>query len=159
MFVGLFTRQRKLIMKYLSKFAARVKEFMQDENISVTELAKQLNFNRVTLSGVLNGNRYPSTKLLIAIVCRYECSAHYVLGLTDIPPDRKFTQVKPFKDVFAKCLSENKISQYKLQNDLHLSHALTYNWLYGKSVPSVTSLIMLAENFCCSVDYLLGREN
>ncbi len=143
----------------LSVFVERLKEYMAEENLSETLLARKINVSRVTVCNLLNAAHIPSTKIFVAIAEYFNCSADYLLGLTDIPNGAKFTPKKPFGEILRKLLKENNKTEYRLQKDLDLSSSLTYRWLNNKATPTVESYIGLAKYFGCSVDYLLGREN
>ncbi|MDE7306127.1 MAG: helix-turn-helix transcriptional regulator [Clostridia bacterium] len=146
-------------MESLKLFTERLKELMDDKNLTASELANKVNFHRVTISGILNGAHAPSTALLIALAEYFNCSADFLLGIIEFPRETIFKPVKPFSNILRNCLTQNNITEYRLQKDLKLSASLTYRWLRNLAVPSVDSLIALADYFGCSVDYLLGREN
>lgn len=143
----------------LEIFAARIKEYATDgEKINATLLANKLGFSRVTITNILNGKHNPSTKLLIALAQRFNCSTDYLLNLKDIPPETNFKPIKPFGKILRRCLDESNIKEVQLQFDLKVSSSLTYRWLTDKLLPNVEHLIKLSEYFNYSVDYLLGRE-
>ena len=54
-------------------------------------------------------------------------------------------------------MNETKTTQYRIERDLNISGSSMYNWLFNKTVPTVESLVRLAEYMDVSVDYLLGR--
>lgn len=143
----------------MSIFIERLKEYMDDAHLSGVSLAKAIGCSRVTISGLMNGAHAPSTKLLIKIVEYFNCSADYLLGLTDYPKRENFDSVKPFGQRLKLCLSLAGKTEYRLQTDLHISRSLTYRWLNDMAIPSIESLKNLAKYFGCSVDYLLGRES
>lgn len=101
----------------------------------------------------------PSVKNLISIAEFFDCSADYLLGLIEFPPEKvKYQPVKPFAERLRLCLNQTHISEYRLQKDLRISDSLTYNWLHGKTQPTVDSLIKLSKYFGLRVDFILGRE-
>lgn len=141
-------------------FAERLKELMGEKRLSAPALAKEIGANRTTVSELLRGNYLPSAKHLIAIAEYFNCSADYLLGLKEFSPENaNYQKVKPFKERFRLCLEESHISEYRLQKDLNISSSLTYNWLHGKTQPTVDSLIKLSRYFGLNVDYILGRED
>ncbi|MDE6869017.1 MAG: helix-turn-helix transcriptional regulator [Clostridia bacterium] len=142
----------------MSIFAERLREYMSEHELNVSSLAKNINFSRATVSGLLNGAHTPSTEILIALIDYFNCSADYILGLVEYPRETEFNKVKPFSGILKKCLKDNGKSEYRLQQDLNISRSLTYRWLHDKAVPTIDSLVKLKNYFCCSVDYLLGRE-
>jgi len=53
---------------------------------------------------------------------------------------------------------DEKISEYKLTQELNLSKSAIWNWKQG-SYPTADKLVKLADYFEVSVDYLLGRSD
>ena len=62
-----------------------------------------------------------------------------------------------FKEVFVKLLQERNISAYKLSADIGFPQSTISYWKNGKKTPSAENLIIIADYFDVSVDYLLGR--
>ena len=59
-----------------------------------------------------------------------------------------------------KYLREEKgISQEKLADQLGVSHGIISFWETGKREPKLSNLILLAEYFGVSIDYLAGLED
>ena len=52
---------------------------------------------------------------------------------------------------------KEKISQLKLQMDTGIEQALISKYENGKRVPPTETLILIAEFFNVSIDYLIGR--
>lgn len=147
-------------MDYMTSFAERLKELMTEKNLNAPALAKEIGANRTTVSELLRGNYLPSTEHLIALVEYFDCSADYLLGLVEFPPENgRYQPVKAFFERLRACLMAAHKSEYRLQKDLHISASLTYNWLHGKTQPTVHSLIELSKYFGVHVDFILGREN
>ena len=60
-----------------------------------------------------------------------------------------------------KTLREKKrYTQLRLAKNLKISNKLISMWESGKTIPSVKMLILLADYFDCSLDYLVrGKKN
>lgn len=142
----------------LSVFVERLQEYNNNEKFNISLLARKLGFSRITVSNVLNKKHNPSTKLLIAFVEHFDCSADYLLNKKDLPIEKEFKAVKPFGEILRRCLKESHKSEADLQRELNVSSSLTYRWLNNIAQPNVESLMEVAEYFNCSIDYLLGRE-
>ena len=54
---------------------------------------------------------------------------------------------------------KRKISQIRLQMDTGIEQALISKYENGKRVPPTETLIVLAEYFNVSIDYLVGRTD
>ena len=55
--------------------------------------------------------------------------------------------------------NKRNISQVKLATDIGVSQELISQYELGKSVPNCKTLLLIADYFNCSTDYLLGRTN
>ena len=106
----------------------------------------------------------PTVPNLISITNYFKCSADYILGLSSV--NSKVINKNPVKlsERLKEILHKREMSRYKLLNELRgknikIARQSIDDWYNDKRYPSIDNLIMLAENFDCSVDYLLGREN
>jgi transcriptional regulator with XRE-family HTH domain len=54
-------------------------------------------------------------------------------------------------------MKDKKITEYRLTQELNLSKSAIWNWKQG-SQPSADKVVLLADFFEVSTDYLLGRE-
>lgn len=64
-----------------------------------------------------------------------------------------------FKDIFIKLLHDRKLTAYQMSKDTGISESLISNWKSGRQLPKYDSLIILADYFDISGDYLLGRTD
>lgn len=64
-----------------------------------------------------------------------------------------------FKDIFIRLLQDRKMSAYQMSKDTGISESLISNWKSGRQLPKYDSLIILADYFNVSGDYLLGRTD
>ena len=147
-------------MVILSNFKERLNEFMILQNVNTPKLAKLLNVSDTALNGLKRGAHYPSTEILYALITYFNCSADYLLGLSDDYPEEKRYPLptSDFASRFNKILKETGVTQYRLTKEGNFSGNLLYKWLHGQSLPSTANLIKLANFLSVSVDYLLDRE-
>lgn len=54
---------------------------------------------------------------------------------------------------------ENGTSVKELSAKYTIDYSSIYGWLRGESFPSFVNLISIADEFGCSMEYLLGRKN
>ena len=139
------------------RFGERLKEYMSDFGYTQEDLEKATGIPRSLISNFLLNKHTPSFDKLVALLEFFNCSADYLIGLTDIPSDETLCPVSPFNERLRTILKENGVSQERLKRELNLSGSVIYKWLSGKSKPSTDSLKKLAKFFDCSVDYLIGR--
>lgn len=66
-------------------FAERLNELRKNKGLNQTELAKELNVAKQTVSNWENGNRNPDNDMLIKIANYFEVSLDYLLGRTENP--------------------------------------------------------------------------
>lgn len=164
MLVGLFTRQRKLIMTTFEKFTENLKDFMFDGKLTPKLLASEIKVDRSVIYKYLRKEILPTVPNLISITNYFECSADYILGLSSV--NSKIINKNPVKlsERLKEILHKREMSRYKLLNELRgknikIARQSIDDWYNDKRYPSIDNLIMLAETFDCTVDYLLGREN
>lgn len=144
-------------MIILSKFAETLSACMEERGVNAPALGKILKTDRSNITRYLRGVRLPGYPLFIAFLEYFNVSADVLLGRVDYCNVQNFQSVQPFGNVLRKALDETKVSQYRLQKDLHFSSATTYSWLRNKSIPSIEHIVNLADYLDVSVDYLLGR--
>lgn len=143
----------------LSKFGERLKELMEEKEVNAPALAKILSTDRSNITRYLKGERTPQYQTFIEMLKYFHCSADYLLGLIDIPPENQaYGDVQPFGERLRFVMSYCGFTQYRLETEHNYSGSEIYNWLFGKKLPSVTSLVKLSEDLGCTVDFLLGRQ-
>ena len=64
-----------------------------------------------------------------------------------------------FKDRFKELRTSYKYTQNEIADIFDVSVQAVYNWEKGIFMPTIDSLIKLAEFFSVSTDYLLGIDN
>lgn len=64
-----------------------------------------------------------------------------------------------FKDIFKMLRREKGIGQERLSKDLGVSKGVISMWENGLREPSMSSLIIIAQYFGVTIDYLVGLEN
>ncbi len=145
-------------MDILSKFSDRLQELMLQQNKNASNLAKELGVEPSTITRYLKGERLPSFSYFIKLLETFDCSADFLIGLTEYPPVGVTYRTPPlFSERFQALLNEQKMSQYALHQKTNLSYDNFQKWLNGKTCPFLDNLVKLAEAFDCSIDYLIGR--
>ena len=141
----------------MSKISKRLDELMAEHNLNAPQLAQKLGVDRTDINRFLRGERTPNYPCFINMLYYFNCSADYLLGLTDLHTEEKLHEVLPFGERLRALLKKQGISQAQLIRDLPVSSAVPFKWLSGKNYPSMESLMRLAEYLGFSVDYLIGR--
>ncbi len=148
-------------MNILSIFPERFKELMFDKNTNSFKLSKALKISSSTTSQYSTGRSVPSYDNLVKLVEYFDCSADFLLGLTEYPKreNQVFLPVVPFEIQFRKALKTCGVSQYALNKRAGISWENINDWLHGRNRPLSDTLVRIADELDCSVDFLLGREN
>ncbi len=146
-------------MFILSKFAERLKELMEDRGLNAPALARELQTDRSNITRYMRGERAPQYANFLAIVEYFCCSADYILGLTDFPPQNVSLHEprQQFKDRFRFVIGFCGFTRYNLEQSEKFAGSAIQNWLSGKKLPTVESLVNLAKYLGCTVDFLIGR--
>lgn len=66
--------------------------------------------------------------------------------------------VVKFSENLRQLMKDTGINQVKLSKEIGIAQSAISAWLLNKKEPSITSLWLLADFFCCSVDELIGRS-
>ena len=148
-------------MVILSKFGERLKELMDDRGLKAPALARELNTDRSNITRYLRGERAPQYNNFLALVNYFSCSADYLLGLIDYPPQNVTLHEprQPFNDRFRYVIEFCGFNQYKLEQSKEFNSSAIFNWLSGNKLPSVDSLVSLSRYMGCTVDFLIGRAD
>lgn len=143
----------------MSKLSEQLAELMAEDGLIQSSLASAMNTSHAKFSQYLSGNSEPDFKHLIILVEFFNCSADFLIGLSDYPNrDKKYNPVQPFGMRLREVLALKGKTQYGLIKNTKISWSILHGWLTGKSLPSVENLRKLSKFFECSVDFLLGRE-
>ncbi|MCI8369399.1 MAG: helix-turn-helix domain-containing protein [Clostridia bacterium] len=154
----------KETVNILANFSKNLKDFMFDGKLTPKLLASEIKVDRSVIYKYLRKEILPTVPNLISITNYFECSADYILGLSSV--NSKIINKNPVKlsERLKEILHKREMSRYKLLNELRgknikIARQSIDDWYNDKRYPSIDNLIMLAETFDCTVDYLLGREN
>ena len=143
----------------LSKFGENLRALMLEQGINAPALAKILKTDRSNITRYQRGEQLPTLAGFVAIVEYFGVSSDILLGLVDYTNESRFLPLPPFAERLRFVMNETKTTQYRIERDTGISGASMYNWLFGKSIPKMESIVRLAEYMEVSVDYLLGRIN
>lgn len=67
----------------MNRFAKRLKELREEKKMSQNELAKELKISAACISRWESGLRIPDIESLILLCNFFNCSADFLIGLTD----------------------------------------------------------------------------
>ena len=145
-------------MVNLSNLSENSQELMNEHGLNQSTLAEAMNTNSSKISSYITAKRAPNYTTFIALIEYFHCSADFLLGLREYPSEEiRYQPVRPFGERLREILQETGTTQYRFTKEADVSWGVFYNWLTGKSFPSVDNLVKIAGYFGCSVDFLLGR--
>lgn len=144
-------------MVNLSKFSESLAELMEEQNLSVKDLAKAVGVKSSNLYYYLRAERLPSVESIVALANYFACSTDFLLGLTEENRPETYKSCPPFSQRLDFLIEYFGVSTYKVYTQTNVSKARFFDWKRGKYEPSLDNIIKLAEVFDCSVDFVLGR--
>lgn len=144
-------------MYNLSNFVERLDTLMFDKRITAIKLSNDIGIASATVTRYLQGKFSPSVETLMKIADYFNCSCDYLLGRTDDDSTATFYPCPPFTEQLKVLKEHFKCPWMYFYTSTNITASRFYDWKNGKSVPSVDCVIMLADGFNCSVDFILGR--
>lgn len=122
--------------------------------------AKIIGVSNTTYSNAYNYGIIPKTSSLIRIADYFDISIEYLIGNTDSERFEKSLYNVMFKErLFELQKSKNISTVYELSQRVHIHRNNIAQWNKLNCIPLIDDLIVLADFFEVSVDYLLGRTD
>lgn len=152
-------RSFEVFMSNLQKFVERLSELLIDHEMKAANLADALGVTRKTISRYRRGERLPDIDTALRMSAYFHCSLDFLLGRSDTGAEFDPLPRPLFKDRFAFLLDFFKTTKYRLIKDTQIDESVVYDWQKGTVSPRLESILILADYFGCSVEFVLGREN
>ena len=142
----------------INLFKERLKDLSEEKGLNDPALARKIGVNSATINGFTRGAHLPSRDTLLRLTYYFDCSADFLLGLTE--EQGKFVKAseKKFSEILSEELKFVGKTMYRLQKDTKISGNLLYQWTHDIALPQTYNMIKIAEYLGCEVDALLGRE-
>ena len=138
----------------MNKFQERLKELLEDYNLSRLALANKLSISSTTINGYFNKNYYPTIEIALNIAKFFNCSLDYLFGLTDsLSPLSLKTSNFVNRFNFLIKLKNNSIA--KTMKELSMSEYNYYRWKKGQ-LPKTNKLFDIVKYLNTSLDFILG---
>jgi len=135
-------------------FKERLSDIMFERKMTTRELAEVSGCSQTSISAWTRGV-YPKLSNITKLADYLDCSIDFLLGRTD-NTKILFSNKSNFIERLKTLLLQEKIKVYSLQKECGVSNSMASKWQKGK-IPKLDTLIVLANYFDCSVDYLIGR--
>lgn len=144
-------------MNALTLFTERFNELLSDKGIKPSNLAALLNVPKNTVCRYARGVQMPDLKMAMLLSDFFGCSVDYLLGRTDEGKTFTPAPAKNFRDRFPYLMKKFATNKYRIAKATELHQSILYRWQRGDCAPELASLLILADHFGCSIEYLLGR--
>ncbi len=140
-------------------FQNRFVEFADElEEKSKSKRAKIIGISNTTYSNAYNYGIIPKTASLIRIADYFNTSIEFLIGNTDNDRFEKSSYKVQFKERLTELQKEKGIATvYELSQLIHIHRNNIAQWYKLDCIPLIDDLIIIADFFKVSVDYLLGR--
>lgn len=148
-------------MAISKEFQNRFIELTNDVDAASKEgKAEIIGISRSTFSNAYNYGILPKTPSLIKISDYFNISVEYLIANTDDEYFVKSTEPGNFLSRLDGLRAEKNISaNYELSLLVHIHHNNIRQWYKLNCLPLIGDLVILADFFGVSVDYLLGRTD
>ncbi len=148
-------------MAISTEFQKRIIE-LADELVgkNKSEKADNIGIDRTSFSSAYNYGIVPKTPTLIKIADYFKISMEFLMGLTDNEHFEESDTPKTFFERLDELRNEKgKTANNALSKDVHIHRNNIRQWYKLQCLPLIDDLIILADYFEVSIDYLLGRTN
>ncbi len=127
---------------------------------SKAKRAKIIGISNTTYSNAYNYGIIPKTSSLILIADYFNISVEYLIANTDDEHFEKSLRPISFKERLIELQREKNISTvYELSQRIHIHRNNIAQWYKLNCIPLIDDLIIIADFFKVSIDYLLGRTD
>lgn len=143
-------------MYIMSNFGEKLRELMEERNLSATDIQRNTGISN---SRIYDWQKYaimPYLSSLIKLSDYFGVSIEYLTGRTD---ENNYDTLSPrstFPERLKLLAQEKNLSYYRIAKDNGFERNLITKWVRGAS-PILINLIILADYFNCTLDYLAGR--
>jgi len=140
-----------------SNFSERLKELLFENELTAEQLASKVEVSRTTVYRWMRKSLQIKRSNLITVANFFSCTIEFLIGRSDDD-----TKIKP-KDCpsltiqVRKIMAEQNMTTYQFEKAGKFKCSYFNDWDKGYE-PSLQTLIDLADFFCCTIDYLVGRE-
>lgn len=143
----------------LSKFGETLKELISERNLNAKEFAAEIGVTQPTVTRYIHGERMPDINILVLIADYFNRSTDFLLGNEPDNINLKFKKCPPFTEHIEFLAKHFRTTYCDFYTDAKISESTFFEWKNGTSVPTLESIIKIAEVFDCRYDFVLGRES
>ena len=142
----------------LSKFGENLKELLKEREMTGKQLAIDIGVAAPTITRYTNGERMPDINILVSIADYFNCSTDFLFDREPDNQNLKFKKCPPFSEQIVILAKHFRPTYDAFYSDAEISESTFYEWKKGESLPTLESIIKIADKFECRIDFVLGRE-
>lgn len=142
----------------MSEFLNRVKILMEENDLGYSGMADITGLSKSCFGDWVRNERYPNSYNLIILAKAFGVSADWLLGLSDERETMQALMIDvPETGANIKRLMELKdVTPKMIQHRLGLtSPQAIYKWVWGKCLPNIDNLVVLADTLGVTIDEIL----
>ena len=142
----------------MEKFVEILEDLIENTGKNLYTIGKESGVSATQYSRYLNGS-IPSLLVAVKIANYFECTLDYLFGVEskNYYSGAKEIDLNGFVERYLEVLNKNHTSHYKLCKKSDLSESNIRHWKNG-DIPSMQSLILIADALPVKIDYLIGRK-
>ena len=147
-------------MECSAKFKQRFLDLTGDMDCNKSQIHKILNIDYNIYLKISEFGVIPKPVILMRIADYFNISIGFLIGNTDIEHFEKSVNQVKFKERLLDLQKEKGISTvYELSESVHIHRNNIAQWNKSDCIPLIDDLIIVADFFKVSIDYLLGRTD
>lgn len=148
-------------MAISKQFRDRFIELVNELDINTkTEAAEMIGLTYATFVKIYNYGILPSVPVIIRIADFFKISVDYLLGISDKETYYEAANPVSFQMRLEDLRKQRSISTvYELSQRTHIHRNNIAQWYKKDYLPTIDDLLILANLFNVSVDYLVGRTD
>lgn len=135
-----------------------IRNYLRENGMRSYKLAEASGCNKTSLNDWLYQRRLPSTRSLIRLADYMNVSLDYLVGRRE-----KSSLIRSaVSEKFGRRISSmqaDEVTSYRIAKHCKVGTSAVSKWRDVKRLPSLETLISLADGFGCSMDYIVGRTN
>lgn len=142
------------------EFQTRLKELVEELDEKTKSLAAQkIGINYLTFAKAYNYGIIPRPVILMKMADCFNVSVEYLLSYTDNEYFKKSDVPITFQERFESLRKAQSLTTYELAQRLHIHRNNLLQWIKKDYIPTLDDLVIIADYFEVSLDYLLGRTD
>jgi len=141
----------------MATFSERISDLMNEKEIGSPQLAATVGVDATTVNNWKRGKFQLFLSNAIKLADFFKCSFEYLVGRCDNETEYAANPCPPFYPRFLAVMEECGYTTYRLRKESPIKGAHLNKWKKGTD-PLMATLIIAADFFGVTLDYLVGRD-